>query len=613
MSLSKDQSSSSSLNLAVGETGTIRDKDEKQRRGFKGVMNNFVTSMSDIFAKDAPVRTTTSLMISGPYNPVHLTHVGYNATTGEFTGLPHDWADLLKTSGITKQEQSAHPQTVLDIIGFYQDATKDGRSAPMWNIHDKIGNMQQQDQHGPAPPKVALTITDKKASQEHLASSPPQSSSSSSSQQAPKQQPPSDASKKPVVPARPPHTLNVYSPELKPQPAPTPPTITAGKPTAGQAPQLSMPQISKPPPTSTTAAAAPPVPPPKAPLTTPSLNQVSNKPASAAPAPAVASKPKPALPPASTQSADAQKAANGAKAGSGTSSSQAPPKTFEDRLREACSPGDPTKQYRDFVKVAQGASGDVFTARQISTSQSVAVKKMNLEQQPKKELIINEIIVMKRGQHRNIVNFIDSFLYKGSLWVVMEYMEGGSLTDVVTNNIMSEGQIAAVCKETLEGLRHLHSMNVIHRDIKSDNVLLGVDGQVKLTDFGFCAQLNEKQAKRSTMVGTPYWMAPEIVTRKEYNHKVDIWSLGIMAIEMVEGEPPYLNENPLRALYLIATNGTPTLQNPEQLSSVFRSFLDKSLEVEADKRPTAAEMLKIAEPLETLIPLIQSAREAAKK
>ena len=107
---------------------------------------------------------------------------------------------------------------------------------------------------------------------------------------------------------------------------------------------------------------------------------------------------------------------------------------------------------------------------------------MNLEQQPKQDLIINEILVMKESRHRNIVNFIDSFLLKGDLWVVMEYMEGGSLTDVVTCNIMSEGQIAAVSRETLEGLRHLHEHGVIHRDIKSDNILLSLQGDIKLSE-----------------------------------------------------------------------------------------------------------------------------------
>ena len=132
-------------------------------------------------------------------------------------------------------------------------------------------------------------------------------------------------------------------------------------------------------------------------------------------------------------------------------------------------------------KIGQGASGGVYTAYERGTSRCVAIKQMNLEQQPKKDLIINEILVMKDSSHPNIVNFIDSYLVGGDLWVIMEYMEGGSLTDVVTFNIMSEGQIAAVCRETLKGLQHLHSKGVIHRDIKSDNILLSMDGNIKLS------------------------------------------------------------------------------------------------------------------------------------
>jgi p21-activated kinase 1 len=153
------------------------------------------------------------------------------------------------------------------------------------------------------------------------------------------------------------------------------------------------------------------------------------------------------------------------------------------RLKQICSEGDPRDIYNNLTKIGQGASGGVFTGYEKGTNRLVAIKQMNLEQQPKKDLIINEILVMKDSSHPNIVNFIDSFLVMGELWVIMEFMEGGSLTDVVTFNIMTEGQIAAVCRETLKGLQHLHSKGVIHRDIKSDNILLSMDGNIKLSKF----------------------------------------------------------------------------------------------------------------------------------
>ena len=131
----------------------------------------------------------------------------------------------------------------------------------------------------------------------------------------------------------------------------------------------------------------------------------------------------------------------------------------------------------------RSASGGVYTAYQVGTNLSVAIKQMDLDKQPKKDLIINEILVMRASRHPNIVNYIDSFLHKNDLWVVMEYMEGGSLTDVVTANLMTEGQIAAVSRETAQGLEHLHRHGVIHRDIKSDNVLLSMNGDIKLSEY----------------------------------------------------------------------------------------------------------------------------------
>ncbi|ORX49159.1 Pkinase-domain-containing protein [Hesseltinella vesiculosa] len=265
-----------------------------------------------------------------------------------------------------------------------------------------------------------------------------------------------------------------------------------------------------------------------------------------------------------------------------------------DRLRgcSVVSNGDPSLHYRRIKRIGQGASGSVYLASDLDTNSKVAIKQMDLTKQSRLDLIVNEIMVMQESKHSNIVNFLDSFLVRGDLWVVMEYMEGGALTDIIENNTMTEQQIATVCLETTKGLHHLHSQKIIHRDIKSDNVLLNMQGQVKISDFGYCAKLTDQKNKRATMVGTPYWMAPEVVKQKPYQSTVDIWSLGILTIEMIEGEPPYLDEEPLKALYLIATNGTPTLKYPERLSRELKSFLAVCLCVDVKSRATATELLE---------------------
>jgi len=167
----------------------------------------------------------------------------------------------------------------------------------------------------------------------------------------------------------------------------------------------------------------------------------------------------------------------------------------------------------EIVVVLYSAAGTVCQAMQRATGDTVAIKKMEIDVQPKKELIITEIEAMRSLKHPNIVNYIESYHVGSELWIVMEYLDGGSLTDVVTETVLDESQIAGVCECCLNALAFLHRREIIHRDIKSDNDLLGMNGEVKLIDFGFCAQVMPDCVKRETVVGTPYWMAPEIVSR----------------------------------------------------------------------------------------------------
>ncbi|XP_027563679.1 serine/threonine-protein kinase PAK 3-like, partial [Neopelma chrysocephalum] len=262
-----------------------------------------------------------------------------------------------------------------------------------------------------------------------------------------------------------------------------------------------------------------------------------------------------------------------------------------EKLRSIVSVGDPMKNYTEWEKIASGAFGTVYAATDAATGGEVAIKQVYLQKQLKKEQIVDELIVMRDNKHPNIVNYLDSYLVGDKLMIVMEYLDGGSLRSVVKEISMSEGLMAAVSRECLQALTFLHCRQVIHRDLKGDNVLLGMDGSVKLADFGLAARITPEQSKRSSLVGTAHWMASEYLSKDEYGAKVDIWALGITVIEMLEGEPPYFWEPPHRAMQFIFLDGIPELQNHEKLSPALQDFLSHCLQADEDSRWSAEELL----------------------
>ncbi|XP_043842870.1 serine/threonine-protein kinase PAK 5 isoform X2 [Dromiciops gliroides] len=301
----------------------------------------------------------------------------------------------------------------------------------------------------------------------------------------------------------------------------------------------------------------------------------------------------------------------------GSSSDQQPSRVSHEQFRAALqlvvSPGDPREYLDNFIKIGEGSTGIVCIATEKHTGKQVAVKKMDLRKQQRRELLFNEVVIMRDYHHDNVVDMYNSYLVGDELWVVMEFLEGGALTDIVTHTRMNEEQIATVCLSVLRALSYLHNQGVIHRDIKSDSILLTSDGRIKLSDFGFCAQVSKEVPKRKSLVGTPYWMAPEVISRLPYGTEVDIWSLGIMVIEMIDGEPPYFNEPPLQAMRRIRDNLPPRVRDLHKVSSVLRGFLDLMLVREPSQRATAQELirhpfLKLAGPPSCIVPLMRQYR-----
>lgn len=261
------------------------------------------------------------------------------------------------------------------------------------------------------------------------------------------------------------------------------------------------------------------------------------------------------------------------------------------KLSEESLTRQPEEVFDIICKLGEGSYGSVYKALHKESGQVLAIKQVPVDTDLQE--IIKEISIMQQCDSPYVVKYYGSYFKNTDLWIVMEYCGAGSVSDIMRlrKKTLSEDEIATILCDTLKGLEYLHRRRKIHRDIKAGNILLNTEGHAKLADFGVAGQLTDTMAKRNTVIGTPFWMAPEVIQEIGYDCVADIWSLGITALEMAEGKPPYGDIHPMRAIFMIPTKPPPSFREPDQWSPEFIDFVSQCLVKNPEERATAEYLL----------------------